>query len=437
MAKKFRQILLILGDIFLLYFSLLAALIIGFGENFTWEIFLKHLFPFSLLYLIWLIIFYIFGFYDLDLLKIPFTLYTRILAGLGFSLFLGITFFYLIPFFGITPKTNLLLNVLIFGILTLGWRKFFSSLFASHFQQKVAIIGRNPQAEELISTIEGNPYLGYKFAGFLNPQKDIFEQIRQNTEIDTLILAEEISPNSPLVRNLYRSLPLKLNLLDLSQAFEIISEKIPVSFVNHSWFLENLREKEKGFYDKVKRIIDVILTSIILLLTSPLWPFIIFAIKLDDRGPLFYFQERIGKEKKPFLLIKFRSMRKDAEKGKAIWAKEKDPRVTRVGKILRQTHLDEIPQLFNVLKGDISLIGPRPERPEFVQKLEKKIPHYHLRHLIKPGFTGWAQVRFRYARSVMDSFEKFQYDLYYIKNRSLILDLRILLKTFQLFFRKE
>ena len=120
-----------------------------------------------------------------------------------------------------------------------------------------------------------------------------------------------------------------------------------------------------------------------------------------------------------------------------VWAEKEDPRVTKAGKLLRRVHLDELPQMINVLKGDISLVGPRPERPEFVEKLEKEIPHYHVRHLIKPGFTGWAQIKFRYGRSVMDSQEKFQYDLYYLKNRSLILDLGILLKTLQLFLRKE
>ena len=125
----------------------------------------------------------------------------------------------------------------------------------------------------------------------------------------------------------------------------------------------------------------------------------------------------------------------NAEKNGPLWAEKNDPRITKVGKILRRTHLDELPQMINVLKGDISLVGPRPERPEFVEKLEKEIPYYHLRHIVKPGFTGWAQIKFRYARSVIDSLEKFEYDLYYIKNRSLLLDIYILLKTFGLFFR--
>jgi len=450
MNVKFRQILLIIGDIFLLYLSLLIALFFGFWGGFTWKIFLNHLLPFSILYLVWLIIFYIFGFYDFSLFRTPFILYTRILAGLGFSLALGITFFYLIPFLGITPKTNLLLNVLIFGVLIFGWRSFFYSLFSSHFQNKVAMIGKGPQSEELATAIQKNPHLGYKLTAFFDPEKDISEQIRDYNppatlpsetrapKIDTLILAENLLPGSLLARNLYQCLPLKLNFMDLAEAYEIICEKIPISFVSQIWFLENLREREKGFYDKLKRIIDVVLASIILFLTSPLWPFIVLAIKLEDRGSIFYSQERVGKHRKPFLLTKFRSMKEGAEKETgAIWAEKEDQRITGVGRILRRTHLDELPQMLNVLKGDISLVGPRPERPEFVAQLEKEVPHYHIRHLIKPGFTGWAQIKFRYGRSVMDSFEKFQYDLYYLKNRSLFLDLRIFLKTFQLFFRKE
>jgi len=437
MNVKARQILLGVGDIFLLYLSLLIALSLGFWGNFSWGVFLEHLPPFSILYLFWLIIFYIFGFYDLNLLRTPFLFYVRAASGLLLSLGIGIIFFYLIPFFGITPKTNLLLNVLIFGFLFFGWRKLFYSLFSSYFLNRVAIVGSNPQSEELAKEIISQPYLGYKLVAFLSPEENLLSKI-QEYNIETLIIAANLESNPRITKNLYRCLPSRVNFMDLARAYEIISEKIPVSFVSQTWFLENLKEREKGFYEKIKRIIDVILASIILLLTSPLWSFITLAIKLNDRGPIFYSQERIGKDEKPFLLTKFRSMRKDAEKETGpVWAEKEDPRITKVGKFLRRTHLDEIPQMLNILKGDISLVGPRPERPEFVSQLEKEVPHYRLRYIIKPGFTGWAQIKFRYGRSIIDSFEKFQYDLYYLKNRSLILDLRILLKTFQLFFRKE
>jgi len=248
-------------------------------------------------------------------------------------------------------------------------------------------------------------------------------------------LAENLIPDSLLTKNLYQCLALKIDFMNLVRAYETIIQKIPIAFVAHSWFLEWTIKKE--FYEKTKQMIDIILAGILMILTLPLWLFIALAIKLEDRGPILYFQKRIGKNKKTFLLIKFRSMIPNAEKRGAIWAKKQDIRITKVGKFLRKTHLDELPQMLNILKRDINLVGPRPERPNFVFQLEKQIPHYHLRHLIKPGFTGWAQIKFRYARTIEDSFEKFQYDLYYLKNRSLFLDLRILLKTLQLFFKSE
>ena len=208
--------------------------------------------------------------------------------------------------------------------------------------------------------------------------------------------------------------------------------------VAQTWFLENLREGEKILYDNIKKLTDLILASTLLLITFPLWLLIALAIKLEDKGPIFYRQKRIGKDKNPFSLFKFRSMRSEAEKSTGpVWAQKDDSRVTKVGKILRNTHLDELPQMINVLKGELSLVGPRPERPEFVEQLEKEVPHYHIRHLIKPGFTGWAQTKFRYGRSITDSQEKLQYDLYYLKNRNPLLDLGILLKTLQFFFKKE
>jgi lipopolysaccharide/colanic/teichoic acid biosynthesis glycosyltransferase len=226
--------------------------------------------------------------------------------------------------------------------------------------------------------------------------------------------------------------------------------KIPASFADQLQFLEDFKKRKKIFYEKGKRILDLLLASFIILITSPLWLFIALAIKLEDRGPIFSYLERIGKNGKPFFLLNFRSSKKEPatkfrllrevgqKNGHPIWIDIEDPRIkiTKVGKILRKIHLEQLPQMINVLKGEISLVGPRPERPEFVNQLEKEIPYYHLRHLIKPGFTGWAQIKFRYGKTPIDNQEKFEYDLYYIKNRSFFLDLKILFKTLRLFFQK-
>jgi len=433
--NNLRKFLLFLGDIALLYLSLFITLFIGFFRGFSLSIFFLHLLPFSILYFFWLIIFYIFGLYDLYLIKTKISFYPRVLGAIFAGVLLGTIFFYTVPFFGITPKTNLVSNALIFAILFISWRSFFYSIFSAHFLNRVAIIGRGVEVENFKKEISERPYLGYKLIP-VNIENNLFSQV-QKENIDTVIFTEEFETDPKFLTALYLCLPLRINFLDFASAYELITEKIPVSIVSQAWFLENLKEREKGVYDKIKRVFDIILASFLLILTSPLWPFIALSIKLEDGGPIFYKQERVGKDRKKFFLIKFRSMIPGAEKKGPQWAKIRDERITKVGKFLRQSHLDEIPQMINVISGDISLVGPRPERPEFVAQLEKEIPHYHLRHLIKPGFTGWAQIKFRYGRSIVDSKEKFEYDLYYLKNRNFLFDLGILLKTFQLFLKKE
>lgn len=435
---NFRKFLLIASDILLLYLSLLVVVFLGFfrfKRESGWDVFSEHLLPFSILYFFWLIIFYIFGLYDLNTIRIKETFYTKILGAIFASLAIGLSFFYLFPISEVTPKTNLFLNVLIFAILLILWRSIFLTLFSSKFLTKIAVVGEKKQAQKLAEEIHSRPYLGYRVVN-LEKDEDFLSQIKRK-KIDIILLPPDLVFDAELIKNLYQCLPARIKFLNLTKAYEIIAEKIPVSLINHVWFLENLGEGEKIFYDKLKRGFDLIFSVITFLITLPLWLLIAILIKLEDGGPVIYSQERIGRDGKPFLLFKFRSMRPEAEKATGpLWAQAQDRRATKIGKLLRKIHLDELPQMINVIKGDISLVGPRPERPEFVRQLEKNIPHYHLRHIIKPGFTGWAQIKFRYGRSIMDSQEKFQYDLYYLKNRSLFLDLGILLKTFQLFFRK-
>ncbi|MBZ9569449.1 sugar transferase, partial [Patescibacteria group bacterium] len=184
-----------------------------------------------------------------------------------------------------------------------------------------------------------------------------------------------------------------------------------------------------------KRGFDILFSLFGLLITAILFPFIALAIKIDSPSPMFYSQKRVGKDGKIFTIYKFRTMKAGAEKEGPRWASSDDPRITRVGKVLRAIYIDEFPQFYNILKGDISFVGPRPERPEFVKQLKKKIPYYGVRHLVKPGFTGWAQINYHYGASVEEAREKLQYDLYYIKNRSFFLDLGIILKTIKIIFK--
>ena len=220
-------------------------------------------------------------------------------------------------------------------------------------------------------------------------------------------------------------------MMDLTLFYEYFWKKIPVYFLQPQWFINStgfsLSHNPIGL--RIKRLLDLVLSLILLLFTWPIMLIFALLIRIESQGPALFTQIRTGLDGKDFVIYKFRSMRIDAEKDGAVWAQKNDSRVTRIGKLIRLTRIDELPQLFNVIRGEMSFIGPRPERPEFNHKLEKQIPFYNLRHMIPPGLTGWAQVLYPYGASVEDSQEKLQYELFYIKNYSLLLDLRIVLKT--------
>ncbi|MFM5999592.1 MAG: exopolysaccharide biosynthesis polyprenyl glycosylphosphotransferase [Dolichospermum sp.] len=217
----------------------------------------------------------------------------------------------------------------------------------------------------------------------------------------------------------------------LPDIWEALYQKVPPSLLEDEWFTfsSDFRLVSSYIHQQIKRFTDIIVTILLFILLFPLMVLVGLMIKLDSPGPIFYSQLRTGLNGKPFLVYKFRSMYQEAEKQGAQWATQRDPRITRVGHWLRLLRIDELPQLWNVLRSEMSLIGPRPERPEFDVKLKEAIPYYELRYLVKPGITGWAQVLYPYGASVEDAYEKLSYDIYYLKNYSLWLDLVIAFKT--------
>lgn len=252
--------------------------------------------------------------------------------------------------------------------------------------------------------------------------------LRTQTEVIVVALSERrgIFPLSDVLR-------CKLNgiqIMDAPSFYELVQGKLMLESITPSWFIFSSGFRRTNIFSICKRAIDIVLSCLGLLLTLPFFPLIALAIKLDSPGPVFFRQERVGNREKLFVLYKFRTMGQDAEKETgAVWAEKNDPRVTTLGRFFRGSRIDEIPQLINVLKGDMSFVGPRPERPEFVEKLQKIIPYYSKRHFIKPGITGWAQVRYSYGSSVEDAVEKLRYDLYYIKNICPFLDTLIFFET--------
>jgi len=440
---KIKKILLWGGDIAVLYLALFLTLLIRYENTWPkqWHI---HLIPFTIIYFSALLVFYIIGLYDITLARNNLYFFLTLVKALVINAAMAISFFYFIPYFGITPKTNLFINLIIFAALFIGWRQLYNHLIKTPtLLNNVLVLGQNQESKELIQYIKNNPQLGYhiKKIAEIDEVKILYDLIEVLIQEKIQVVVTTINPykDTNLVRNLYQCIPLKITVVDLPTFYEKITGKIPVSAIEEIWFLENLMTEQKAFFEGTKRIFDIIFSLTLGLITLVLIPFFYLIIKLDSSGSLLIRQKRVGRDNRIFELIKLRSMFAlapdgSAEKNGAQWTKEKDKRVTRVGKWLRKTRLDELPQLWNVLKGEISFVGPRPERPEFAfsNDLLSKIPFYQIRHTIKPGLTGWAQIKYPYGSSVEDTLQKLQYDLYYIKNRSLILDLAVILKTIKI-----
>lgn len=439
---RLRQILILFGDIILLYLSLLITLFLRYGTYFWEELTSRHLEPFSFIFFVWLVVFYIAGLYELRTLKNGLNFRKTLLLAIAISALLTIIFFYSIPKFGITPKTNLAIFVVVFGILSYFWRRFFNRTLSNVSPAiKLLLIGNDNEYEEIVKQIEKNPQLGYKVSSWLkNTDADKIENLNHlliETSSNSIVLPSNFKKEEGLIQAIFKNLSPDLEITNSVALYERIFQKMPLSSLGEIWFIENLSKGKKNIYELIKRTIEIVFALIFGIIFLPLSIIIAALIKLTSPdGPIIYSQTRIGKNGRKFTLYKFRTMIPNAETKGPQWTVTNDSRITKIGKFLRHTHLDEIPQLINILKGNLALVGPRPERPEFVEELKKKIPYFGIRHLIKPGLTGWAQINYRYGASIEDAQEKLRYELYYLKNRDLIMDISIVVKTIKLFIYK-
>lgn len=402
-----------------------------------------HLIPFTIIFAIWIVLFYIAGLYDLRRLRNSLDFFKMLNLTIILAVALAVFLFYLVPAFGIAPKTNLFLFLTIFVFLEVFWRRIFNKMAArGEAPNKVLLIEGNGGTETIDSIIAENPHwlpqLGYEIAArvqgetiIANPQR--LQEITSEKNINLVVVPRRLKGNPRLTRILYELLNAGVEIHDLPNFYELIARKIPLADLEETWFLENIAGQQK-FYDPLKHGLEVSAAAILGILLLPLELLMALLIRATSKGPAIYKQIRVGKNGHEFALYKFRTMAVDAERGGAKWASPGDKRATPFGKFLRHTHLDELPQLLNIMKGDLSFVGPRPERPEFVKVLKEKIPYYEIRLLIKPGVTGWAQVHHRKDASTEDVVQKLQYDIYYLKNRSPILDLAIILKTIKTLF---
>lgn len=337
---------------------------------------------------------------------------------------------------------------LISPLLLFSWRRVYSSVFVSAFQRRAIVVGAGWGGETIAKTLRDFAATHFKVLGFVDDDPAKQRALVQNVPVVGTTarlpgLARQLNATD-IVLAINRELPgdvlaavmecyeQGIRISTMPELYERLTDRVPVEHVGGNWFVMlPLNNNGQNLTFRIfKRATDILISGVGLLVFALLFPVIALAVRLDSPGSIFYHQRRVGRGGREFELVKLRSMVTGAEKdGKAQWADKYDTRVTRVGRLLRRTRLDELPQLLNVLRGEMSLIGPRPERPEFVGALEAEIPFYRTRLTVKPGLTGWAQVNYDYGRSVVDALEKLRYDLYYIKHQSVRLDLIILLKT--------
>lgn len=316
------------------------------------------------------------------------------------------------------------------------------------FRRRALIVGAGRSGQTIAATIQSEFHPHYDLVGFIDDdsakrviplcnlnvlggQTELLSIVRQH-RVEEIILAITHGLSEGLFRAILDAKEIGVKVTPMPVLFEQITGRVPVEYVGDSWYvalpLDNA--STSGLSSVIKRAFDIVAASFGLLLFGVMLPFIALAIRLDSRGSIFYAQARVGQGGKIFTVNKLRTMVTDAEQaGRAVWASKNDPRITRVGKILRKTHLDELPQLWNILRGEMSVVGPRPERPEFVAQLEKQIPFYRLRHSVKPGMAGWALTKAGYVDSLEDARLRTEYDLYYIKHQSFGFDLWILFRT--------
>lgn len=379
---------------------------------------------FALMFVVWLCVFFIFDLYTARRINPNPANIGLVLAAMATNVLIGVVFFYLTSASGISPKTNLVIVAAFSTVLIIAWRRACYLLFTKRFVRKIVLIGASAHLTELNDELTRNPNIGTIVATYPTIPSSL-----DNASVD-IVIADGVDPQTLITY----ARSCDAEPLSIFEAYELILTKIPVELMTNERALAYLNGRVPSAVYMIYRLFEIIGASLVLIITSPFLALGALATWIEDGGPVLYCQPRVGKDGKLFRMYKLRSMRVDAEAHGALWADTKDRRITRAGRILRKTHLDEVPQMYNIIKGDLAAIGPRAERPAFVEELERQIPYYYLRHTIKPGFTGWAQIKYRYARSIADSKEKFEYDLYYLKNHSPLLDIGILLKTLQIIF---
>lgn len=432
MRKALRNLVLYGGDMAILVVSLVLALCVRFGGIPPIQLFWTNFVAFAPIFIVWIVIFYIAGLYNkygsfgVELLvkKVVYSFITNAV--------IAVFFFYLVSS-SVNPKT-ILFFVLVISCLSIFLWRLVINRFVRRSKQEVLLIAGGPDAQNLVNKVNSLAHSPLNISLFCDTDTVSLQEITTHLEqaLDrgvTRIIIHSHSPlAAPLITTMVDRLSTGLQLFDFDDVYEDVFGKVCLLSLSESWLVKNISHYYSFVvYDVFKRAMDMVIAVPLFILSLPFYPVVSLFIYLQDRGPVFVRQERIGKYGTIISLLKFRSM-KVSDGG--VWVTENDDRITRVGKIIRNTRIDELPQLLNVIKGDLSLIGPRPDIVDLGNKLKQEIPFYSVRTVIKPGLSGWAQIQQELPpQSVEETRERLAFDCYYIKHRSFILDLSIALST--------
>ena len=434
-----RTLVLLIGEALIVWTSFLLGALYAWREDIYIALNYEHGWEkICAVTLLVLLCSHLFDLYDTARLNTKGELYFRLLLVPGLLAFVLAGVAWVRPNF-LMGNGSSAVGLLILTVALFGWRMGFTWLIQLPILiERVYVLGTGERAQRLVLGLRQNPDIGVEVASWTGKLEGAVTKESVAVHLLDVVKRQKVHRVIVAMPDRRGTIPMQ-ELLDLRMQgvkieeaatwLERISGKIEVENLYPSWLVFGDGFKRSTVFRMVRRALSVVIAFVGLILSLPLLPFIMLAIRLDSKGPVLYRQRRVGKGGKEFDVVKFRTMRQDAEKGGPQWAGNNDPRVTRIGRFLRMSRLDEIPQLWCVLKGDMAFVGPRPERPEFIEWLSKEIPYYGVRHMVRPGLTGWAQVKYKYGSTVQDAREKLQYDLFYIKNASIGLDLLIMFQT--------
>lgn len=440
-----KTLLVFAGDIVVFVFSLWVTLFLRYHAVPSGELFLLHLELFWMLFAVWLLVFYMAGLYSKRVLLVQYRLTGALLNTQLLNTTLAALFFFLVPGLGIAPKTNLIIYLVVSLVLILIWRLLLVPRMARPgTRERAALVGSGSDAQELFEEVNRNPRYGIEFAAAV----PIEEAVRDTTSFLFKLAHEKVSiivvdtadkRVEPLLEQIYALafLERRYQFVDLHRIYEEVFDRVPLSLLRYEWFLKNVMRPSSGFYAFFKRVVDIAGALVMGAITAVVAPFIYIAMRLEGPGPLFISQERIGQYGTRVRCYKFRSMSFNDAAARTWVGEDGTNRVTKVGAFLRRTSLDEFPQFLNVLRGEISLVGPRNDIAGLGERLSESLPYYMARYVVKPGITGWAQINQSYEpgnispQSIEETKTRLAYDFYYIRHRSMALDITVALKTFK------